>query len=460
MNKNIVAILFTLLSFQAFSKNYLDENLKKENWNGVDVIFLEDNQYPNYLLTIYFEDGASKDPKGKEGTTEMALNLIDAGTNRYSQKEIAENLDFFGVSKTSYVTHEYSTLSVAGLAKDAEVSTKLVCHLLKDAIYPESEIKKYKTQFESSMKNIIVKHGELANRVFRELSFKGTPYAMPMKGKISTVKNIQRVDLTKRLSEMVEKSLKRIYIKGPNTLRSLKNTFLNDCGFSKETSFARNMMKEISSNDSIARRDVIYFLPLESANQAQIRIGRVLGTTESKENQDLKTFASSLLGGGFTSRLMQELRVKRGLTYSVSSYVASQGSYGRAGISTFTKNETLVETLQTIEKTIKDSSENIEPTIFNFSKNYVLGSSLFSLESSSSFLGQLLYFDNMDRDYKEIYDFPKNIEKATIKDVQNNINEVFSYKEQIKLVLGDKTLVNELRKKGYEVIVLNLKDYL
>ena len=82
-------------------------------------------------------------------------------------------------------------------------------------------------------------------------------------------------------------------------------------------------------------------MPVPKANQAQIRVGRYLTYDESKKDHELMSLASKYMGGGFTSRLMQELRVKRGLTYSAGAYASTQKTYGRSGISTFTKNNTL-----------------------------------------------------------------------------------------------------------------------
>ena len=70
------------------------------------------------------------------------------------------------------------------------------------------------------------------------------------------------------------------------------------------------------------------------------------------------------MGGGFTSRLVQGLRVEKGLTYSASAYASDQKRYGRSGINTFTKNESIVELLKTTKKIIEDSSKKVEKNTF------------------------------------------------------------------------------------------------
>src|SRR5690606_23375656 len=90
------------------------------------------------------------------------------------------------------------------------------------------------------------------------------------------------------------------------------------------------------------------------ANQAQIRIGRYLNFEEMKGKHDQFHFLAGFLGGGFTSKLIQELRVKRGLTYSAGAYVSMQRDYARAGISTFSKNETAAEAISIIRDVFQE----------------------------------------------------------------------------------------------------------
>ena len=78
-------------------------------------------------------------------------------------------------------------------------------------------------------------------------------------------------------------------------------------------------------------------------------------------------------------------------------------SNGGSGISTFTKNNTLAETLKVIEEVITKESKTVEEGNFEHIKRFIKGNYLFGLESTSSFLETLLFFDHSDRKYEEIY---------------------------------------------------------
>jgi zinc protease len=456
MFKKMLSIL-SLISFSAQAGNYLDNNLKKLNWNGVDVIWLEDNQYPTYTFNVYFSAGALQDREGKLGESELTLNQLTTGTNRYSQKEIVDSLEFYGAAFSANVTHEYSTYSVGGLVKDMIPTMKMVCHLFRNATFPQNELSKTKKRMSAGLKNMVTSHSALANRVYREFSLSSTPYAKPVSGTLKSISEIQGKDLAEKLKFLNDKVKKRIYISGPSQVAKLKDVIVNDCKWT-EGEFEQ-VSPEVKEKATYSE-NTIHLVPVPNANQAQIRVGRFLTADEAQTLPDLRGFAAKYMGGGFTSQLMKELRVKRGLTYSAGAYSSSQKKYGRSGINTFTKNETIVEALKVIEQTIKNNSENIPSEFFNHSQRFVKGSYLFTLESTHAFLNNLIYFDHIGRDYKEIYEYQDNIASYTAKDLAKTVSSTFKWKKQLVMVLGSVDLKKKLEKAGYKVIVIDYKDYL
>lgn len=449
--------LLILANVSAYAGNYLEDNLRKDNWNGIDVVWLEDNQYPTYTFNIYFDAGAAQDDPKRLGETELAFAQLIAGTTRYKQKEILDALEFYGAGYGASVTHEYTTYSVGGLVKDMIPTMKMVCHMFSEATYPKAEIVKTKKRMITNLKNLVTSHGGLANRIFREVSLKGTSYDKPVSGTINTINNIQGEHLAQKIKFFNEKVKKRIYISGPSSVKSIKDVIINDCKW-KSGEFGQPKVV-VSSKDSLNQK-IVYLVPVPKANQAQIRIGRFLNTLENQENPELYGFAAKYMGGGFTSQLMKELRVKRGLTYSAGAYASGQRNYGRSGINTFTKNETLVETLDVINKTISENSTSIDKESFDHSQRYVSGSYLFGLESTHEFLNNLIYFDHVGRDYSEIYKYQDLIASTTPNQLAKYVDKIFNMQHQTVVVVGDKKLEKDLKKAGYTVKILNYNKYL
>ena len=453
----IILYLFVFISMYSHAGNYLDSNLKKMNWNGVEVVWLEDNQYPTYTFNVYFHAGALQDREDKLGEMEFALSELTAGTDQYSQKEIVDALEFYGSAFSANVTHEYSTYSVGGLVKDLVPTMKMVCHLFRNAKFPKDELAKAKQRKIAGLKNMVTSHQALANRVFREFSLQSTPYAKPVSGTLKSMDQIRRSDLIAKLDFLNDQVKKRIYISGPSQVTKMKDIIVNDCKWSDGQFVQEN--PEVKQKSEL-KKNVVHLVAVPNANQAQIRVGRFLTADEARKQPDLQGFAAKFLGGGFTSQLMKELRVKRGLTYSASAYSSSQKSYGRSGINTFTKNETIVEALKVIEQTINSNGQSIPSEFFNHSQRFVKGSYLFTLESTHAFLNNLIYFDHIGRDYKEIYEYQNNIASYGPELLASELKSIFKWEDQVVMVLGDIALKEKLEKAGYKVNLLDFNDYL
>ncbi|MCT4641438.1 MAG: insulinase family protein [Bacteriovoracaceae bacterium] len=446
-------LLFFITSLHA--KNFIETNVKTLNWQGIEVVWLKDEKFPTFDIMVYFGDGALSEKKEKLGQTQLMFNNISLGTTRYTQKEIVDALEFFGTSYASNVTHEYSTYSVSGLMAHLEPSLKMVCHMFQNATYPKAELKKSKKRIITGLESLVTSHSELASRAFREISLGKTMYKNPVGGKIATIKSLHSKDLKKRLNFFNNKVYKKIYIRGPKDIFKIKSIFKNDCGW-KASKLTQKKLPAIKQ----ANNSQLYLVTVPSANQAQIRIGKVLTKDQATVDQTRLAFASKYIGGGFTSRLMQEVRVKRGLTYSIGAYAAGQRYYGRSGIITFTKNKTLAQTLNVISKTIEDNSSSIEEKFFNHSKRYIKGNYIMSLESNTGFMNTLMMLDHQGRPYDELYNFTSKLEKISSHELAKKIKDIYSIKDQVIVVLGSKSLKKQLVKAGYQVKLVNYKRFL
>lgn len=456
--KNIIKLLsFLIIINSAFAKNYIEEHLKTFNWNGLDIVWLEDSSLPTYDVLIYFQDGAISEKKGSYGSTEMMFEQLSAGTNKFSHHKIVEELEFYGVRFGSHVTHEYSTFKVSGLVKDIGPSFKMICHMFKEANYPDKEIEKVKNRAVNGLESLPTNHSKLANHIFRKVSLNESGVDSATTGTINSIKNMKSSMLKERLQYFNQNVPKRIYLKGSKDVLALKKIIKSNCGW-KQAGISKN--KSYSVVDSKVDK-ALYFVPVKNANQAQVRVGRMM--TE----QDLKkiplehmSFASKFLGGGFTSELVQELRVNKGLTYSAGAYASAQKTYGRSGISTFTRNEKILEMLSSINEVIERNSKQISEKKMTMAKRSMKGNYLLGLESSSDFLENLLLFDHIGKDYNDIYKFTSVIDKTTPSDLALTIKEIFAPEKQVYFVLGDKSLIPILKKAGYKINILDYKDFL
>lgn len=459
MNK-IILLLASFVSFQAYSATTkllsIEDNIKHLNWNGIEVVYIEDNRFPTYDLTIYFADGALSEKKGQAGLSVHSFNLMDSGTDKLSQKEILEELEFLGTQFGADVTHEYTTLNVSGLTKDLKTSMTQICSLMRSANYPEAVIKKELEVERIGLQNLVASPQALAERIFREISMGNTPYSYPVSGKMADLKALTPLALRKQLDYFLNTVKKRIYVTGPKSVLELEKILENKCLLKGS---AADFVRSIEAPKKHLNKTSFVFVPVPDANQVQLRIGRFLNHDETSE-RNLDALASDFLGGGFTSRLMREVRVKRGLTYSIGSFVSSQKQYGRSGISTFTKNETIDRLIDVIDATIsKISKDGITEADLARSTDGMIGSYPFKFENNRAFLAQLLLLDHIGKPYSDLFDFKESVAKYNAKDVAQKIEKVFNMKSQVIFVLGDKSILPKLRKLTKKYGPLKIVDY-
>ncbi len=445
--------LLGLISLSAMANSEWLDSVKRMKWGDVDVVWVQDEKFPKYSWSLLFKDGAISDKAGLEGQTHFALDYLTAGTSKYTQNELNEFFEFYGVNTKSVVTHEYSTLSVTGLTKDASIIMDRVCHLLSEANYPEAEVKSLLSREQSRLKSLVTNHAALADRVFRAETLKTTPFFIPAEGNLKSIQNLKRENLISRLQEL-KNAPKTLYITGPKDVLSIEKSFKN-CGLT-----SKNSDKKFASLTASPKVGKIILVPVPDANQAQIRIGRYLVAPEFKDKNELFYFGTSYLGGGFTSKLVQEIRVKRGLTYSAGAYASIQENYGRAGISTFSKNETVGETISVIKNILNDIKvKGIEEKEYKHQQGHIVGGYAFNFEQTESFLAQVFMFDLQKRSLEELAKFPQTISGISSAQLSSGIDELFSWDRQYIVVVGSKSLLKDLKKIA-PVEIVDYKKYL
>lgn len=439
----------------AFAKESFLDSVSRDKWSlgkdEIDVVWIEDDKFPKFTASIYFQDGALNDTI--PGQTQMTFDQLSAGTSIETQRQIAEYFDFYGANLRHSVTHEYSVFTVQALTKDIEPVMSKVCELFKDAQYPQNELNSYVARSVSGLKNLVTSHASLADRVFRNLSLKESAYANPVEGNLESFGKVNRDILKKRLGEL-NKTRKVLYIAGPKEVKNIKGVLAKNCVWSSENQLTRQDVRKPQPESAV------YLVAVPGANQAQIRVGRYLTSREFEGKYDHFSFMSSFLGGGFTSKLVQELRVKRGLTYSAGAYVSMQRDYGRAGLITFSKNETAAEAIGIIRDVLADVSQGkFEDKEFVHQKNHQIGAYAFGFEETNAFLGQIMLYDHQGRNLESLVNFPQTIGNMTKSELARSSMETFPWERMTIVVVGDKSLEKSLSRIR-PVKVVNYEDFL
>jgi zinc protease len=443
---NFIIFLFVISSSSIWGSESLLTSLKRFKIGDLDVAWLEDNKFPKFTASLYFADGAISD--SLPGLTQATFDQLTSGTKSKSESQLNELLDFYAINLKSAITHEYSVFTIQGLVKDHEIVSGLVCEIFNDANFPSDKFLSYKNRSKSRLKNLVSNHAALADRVFRMISFKNTTLMNPSEGTISSLDKLQESMLKNRLNQL-NHTRKVLYISGPKDSLKVAQSLSEKCHWKNEYNAPKISVAKPDSQTKII------LVPVSNANQAQVRIGRYLNQDEISNQYDKFHFMAGFLGGGFTSKLVQELRVKRGLTYSANAYVSLQKGYGRAGVVTFTKSETVPELISIISDVFDEISNEstIKQEEFSHQKNHQVGGYAFAFEATEALLGQIMLYDHQGRDLKDLVNFPKNISNLSTRDLSDTAVQVLPWNKLTIVVVGDRSLEKTLsRIRKVEVI--------
>ena len=308
--------------------------------NGLEVLVLEDHELPIVSMTLLWTVGAEADPPDKAGLTSLTASLLRQGTRTRDARGIAEAIDFVGGSLEGGADVDSARVGVQVLSRDVELGLDLLADVATNPSFPEEEIADLKRVEIASVRQVHDDPSELGRRHLRRLIYGDDhPYArFPTEDSIAA---ITRADLVSWHATRFRPGVAILAIAGDVKASAILPRVRASFGV-WERGDAK--VPEIPEPPPAKRRIRIVDKP--DLTQSSIRVAH-LGIRRSAPDYHATIVANYILGGGtFSSRLLRVLRSQEGKTYGVGSGFTVHKGLGPFGVSTSTRTE---ETLATLE---------------------------------------------------------------------------------------------------------------
>ena len=417
-------IILVLLFIQGILMGAQIEHLKIENKN-IPIIFEKQNSLPTFNLQLVFKNSGSIKDGDKSGLAGLASRVLNEGTIEDGSVKFAEKLESLAISLS--VSHGFETFvielsSIKDVYKDG---LNLLEELLKSPNYKEETLNKIKTILIGSLKRKENDFDYVSRNQLKSILFKDTALENPSSGTIDSLDKINITDVQKFISSALTLDNLIIVAGGDIKIKELKKDILPI--LKTLSSKSNSKLSQIKASDEKIVKEL-----KKETEQAYIYFGSPFNTKVNDKNNYIAKVASFVLGGsGFGSRLMEEIRVKRGLAYSAYGHISINKSYSYFTGYLQTKNESANEAKELVETIVKDFIKNgITKDELKAAKNFLTGSEPLRNETLSQRLNRAftLYYRGLDQNYskKEL----ENIEKLSLKEINEYIK---SHKELKKL---------------------------
>ncbi|MFQ6618727.1 MAG: M16 family metallopeptidase, partial [Fidelibacterota bacterium] len=386
------------------------------------------------------KSGSAADPSGKNGLAYLTAALLKKGTEYKTAAQISEEIEFVGGEINTSVDHDVTYISGEFLSRDFVKGIELLHDILVKPTFSEDEFEREKRHLISRVATLKDEPSYLANVYFQQYLFGPEhPYGGAVMGKISTIESITREDVLNFYEKHYMPNNIIAIIVGDLKVDEVITRLEEMFGDWKPGLLPQAEIPDITP--VTGRRYIIVNRP--ELTQAQIRIGNV-GIERNHEEYFPVIVTNNILGGGFTSRLVNEIRVNRGLSYGVYSNFATYKWSGYFIISTFTKNETTLETINVaLEQLDKIKKGGVSGDELKSSENYLAGLFPLRLETPEDLARQIfnIEFYGLQKDY--VKNYRKNVYNVSMGDVNRILESLFPYSNLLIVVLGDASKIRE-----------------
>jgi zinc protease len=423
----LAAVLFVALTTPAQAMKIQ----KVKSPGGIEAWLVEEHAVPMMALRFAFEGGSSQDPVGKEGVANFLSAMLDEGAGDIKSREYQELEEELAMRMRFEDSKDSFYGSVEVLTANRDKSMELVRLALTKPRFDADAVARIKQQLLASLVYAERDPEKVAAREWYAVAFAGHPYARPANGTEASLGSIGSADL--------EAYRKRTFAR--DNLKVVAVGDIDSATFGKLLDEVFGGLPEkaeltpVPATDPVSGgRQKIYEM---NVPQSVAMFG--LAAMPRKDPDFMAAFVLNQIvgGGGFASRLMEEVREKRGLAYSVYSYLQPfrHTSIFTGGVAT--RNDAIKQSLDVIRAELKRMAED-GPTDTELAnaKSYLTGSYALRFDTNNKIASQLLglYQDDFGTDYVD----KRNamVEAVSMEDIKRVAKRLLQADNLIVTVVG------------------------
>lgn len=378
MQKFLIIFLLIGQVLMAAKIEYIEVNDLK-----VPVIFEEDNRLPLVNMQFVFQNAGNIADGEKPGLAKFSAAMMGEGTKTMGSSSFAEALEAKAIHISASTGRETFVIEASSIKEEFDETLKYFDMLLSDPNLSMDALKKVKSVKLGSLARKQNDFDYVAANELKSIMFENTPLANPASGTLESVESIELKDVKNFLTQHLVSNRLIVVVGGDISLDDTKKKLKNII-----SKMPKGKMQKLKTYE--VTKEVSEKVLKKETEQAYVYFGSPYDMDVSDEDYYKARVATFILGtGGFGSRMMEEIRVKRGLAYSayVRVNVNKSGSYMSGYLQT--KIESMEEAKTTVKEVINEFVKNgVTQDELEQTKKFLLGSEPLRVETMSQRLSR------------------------------------------------------------------------
>lgn len=308
--------------------------------NGLRVLVVEKHDLPLITATLVAPGGGAADPADRAGVGDLTADLLTKGTRTRSATQIAAQVEALGGSIGSDASWDGSSITVTVKSDQAAPALTILADVARNPAFADEEIERARAQAIDGVTVTLKDPAQLASLVASRAVYGNQAYGHVLSGTPDSLKAIKATDIRAAYGATWQPGQTTLILVGDITPAAARA--LAEKNFAGWKSGGAQAAAAPGAPPSPQPRVIVVDMP--GAGQAGVVVARP-GIARRDPAFYPASVANTVLGGGFSSRLNQEIRIKRGLAYGAGSSLSARRMPGSISARTQTKNPTAPETV-------------------------------------------------------------------------------------------------------------------
>jgi len=397
----------------------------KTNGFEIPVIFESDKRLPLVNMQFVFQNSGSITDTQIPGLAKFSARVMSEGTKKLGATGFAEALESRAIHISASTGRETFVMEMSCLSDEFDEALAYFDALLKDPNITAKTLTKVQTTLVGQLSSKENDFDYVASNALKSILFENTPLANPTSGTIESVKTIKLDDVQKFIDEHLVSSRLIVVIGGDVDVGEVKQKLQTLISY-----MPKGELEPLKNYD--VRQTPKEIVLTRETEQAYLYFGSPYNMKVSSDDVYKSRVATFILGtGGFGSRLMEEVRVKKGLAYSAYARVSVNKSCSYMSGYLQTKLESLDEAKKTVKEVISEFVKNgVTQEELDQTKKFLLGSEPLRVETMSQRLSRTF------QEYYRGHEFgssAKELEKIKALKLEDLNEYIKSHKEILEL---------------------------